>query len=724
VRCGSVNGVVLFLLSAVAGAAAGGPAAPAVPSLGVVREVVLEDFTDVVTHGDLGLDDFSGNTSALNKDGRSYGAGRLVRSVGGTYVLRFAWNFGVDRDEDAFTGLFYSLFGLTDTLTTFDGVKLEKLAFPEHSLDLDRVDGALAEPGGPRSFTAACASVTYRGVQPLTLRMELADVHGGARFARFRLSGSSKRQVLCWRFRDQGQYRVRGDRDLDLHQAKVLSFVIERRHVTEGVVNPERGSVDLARIWFVPSRPEREPQGERALLDLVERRAAQFFVDWASGASGSRGIPQDRSTFPDLLTVGGIGFALPAYIICAERGWISRSEAAARVLSVLRVLAQDGAFGPERVGRIGYLGWYYHFLGVDGRRKLNFDHAATRADESLNTVELSTIDTGLALMGVLAAQSYFARADAREAEIRALAQKIYDRVDWPFMLEPRSRQFYLGWKPDERRAAEPAFAIPDRAGTGAYSGTPGHPATLDFNTDEALIVTLLAAGSRAHPVPRAVLCAWKRARDMTGLVRTYPGSLFTYQFLRAFLDTRPGKLILRCPGEKPINWYRNSRKAILATIAYVERNPRRFQTYGPDAWGISAAEGSYDTYHAYGVPPVALNPRPEQDGTVAYYAMVNAATFGADLQKRVIRAVRRAWRRGHWHYRFGLPDAFNDQIAQAGLRRDPNPLRRNGAWVQRALFAINEGPMLLHLENLRSGLIWRLIACNPNIKRALGRLKA
>jgi len=83
------------------------------------------------------------------------------------------------------------------------------------------------------------------------------------------------------------------------------------------------------------------------------------------------------------------------------------------------------------------------FLGPDGRRKQNFDFEETEAKEHLNTVELSTIDTGLALMGALAAQSYFTGDAAGEAEMRRLAQQIYDRVDWRFMLEPATNRFYL-----------------------------------------------------------------------------------------------------------------------------------------------------------------------------------------------------------------------------------------------------------------------------------------
>jgi hypothetical protein len=161
---------------------------------------------------------------------------------------------------------------------------------------------------------------------------------------------------------------------------------------------------------------------------------------------------------------------------------------------------------------------------------------------------------------------------------------------------------------------------------------------------------------------------------------------------------------------------------------YATANSLGFQTYGPDAWGLSAAEAPDDGYRAYGVPPVALNSVPEQDGTVTYYAMMSAVSFGDDLRQKALAALRRAWERGHWHTKFGLPHAFNDEISQANLTIQPGTdtsiLRANGPWIQRALFAIDQGPMLLHLENARFGLIWKLLAENPNVQRALVRLNA
>jgi len=363
-------------------------------------EVVLEDYSDIVTRNDLGFNDFSGNAGDLNKDNRPYGAGSLACAPRTTTEvscsLQFDWNFAISADREAFTGLFYSLFGLTDTQATFDSRTVTTVSFPEHSLDLDQIDGALAEPAGPRSFAQLRLAVSHREPESLTLRVEVRDTQGGGRFTRFRLSGSPSQQVLTWSFRDPSTFTVLGGRDLNLRLAKVLSLVIERSHAADRVQNPDRGSLQIHRLWFVLTRPETDPPADAELLDALERRAAGYFLDWASRKPDSLGIPQDRSTLGDLLTVGGIGFALPAYVIAAERGWISRADAAARSLAVLRALSNRGTFGPERTGRIGHRGWFYHFLGPDGRRKLNFDFRETERREDLNTVErVCDIEVGI-----------------------------------------------------------------------------------------------------------------------------------------------------------------------------------------------------------------------------------------------------------------------------------------------------------------------------------------
>lgn len=368
---------------------------------------------------------------AINKDDRPYGAIRFGR-VSGRMAMTFHWDYTGQADLAAYSGVFVSLFGPTDTQVSYDRKTPVTVAFPELHLNLDRVDGVFAEPGGARRYLTAGVSLTYQGVAPVDLRLELKDAAGGERFTRVRLLPSTGPQTVLWDFRKT--YTPLAP-DLDLTQAKVFSIVVERSNVADGIRNPDAGALILDRLWFTPDRPEVEPASDADLLDLAERRSCQYFVDWSSGKTASLGVPQDRSTFADLLTVGGIGFALPCYAIAAERGWIAREEAARRTLAVLQLAADPSLYCAGPVGCVGYRGWLYHFLGPDGRRKQNFDDPGTPAREDLNTVEVSTPDTVLALAGSLAAQSYFRRGQ------RGRARHPRSR---PAVLRQRRLEFHAG----------------------------------------------------------------------------------------------------------------------------------------------------------------------------------------------------------------------------------------------------------------------------------------
>jgi len=120
----------------------------------------------------------------------------------------------------------------------------------------------------------------------------------------------------------------------------------------------------------------------------------------------------------------------------------------------------------------------------------------------MNTVELSTIDTALAVAGVVTAGQYFDGNTPVETEIRSMANDIYGRVNWNFMLDPQSNQFYLGWKPTENRYNDDThgrYLLDDAQHAGQYSSKSVNgvesPATIDYYTDEGLLIALLAMGS-------------------------------------------------------------------------------------------------------------------------------------------------------------------------------------------------------------------------------------
>ena len=602
----------------------------------------VDDWDYVVTENDLGFNYFSGNTGATESvEGTtelSLSAESNV-SLGGS--LRLAFEFS-GQDPEVFAGYFASLFGLTDTLVSLDGSGVEPTEttpFPGYFLDMQNIYGDF-QPLAGRDVENIAFDVRLLSGENITLKIELRDEAGRDVFTRRTIgdTGGLWQSVLI-PISSGFDNSVSGGgstADFNWHQVSVFSLIIERVNVADGISNPDSGAFLIDNLRLLDTDGEYpdlsaveldgdgslSPVNEAAFLDLI-RRSFEYFLDFASTDERTGGIIQDRSSFADLMSIGGVGFQLTAYVIGAERGYITRADAATRVLSILDTL-NDQPQGSDRVGTLGHEGFFYHFIGIDGLRKQNFDFSATPIDESLNTVELSTIDTALAIAGAVTARQYFGQETAVEQEIRSLADSIYGRINWSFMLynnpldpaDPQNNQFYLGWKPNEVRdddsGAFGRFKLDDEAGQGQYSSKDVNgverPATLDFYTDEALLIALLAMGS-PNPAHRQGPEVWDAiAREGDPFVKTFPGSLFTYQFGSVWLDTE--KMGTDNHSARPTSFYVNTAAAIDATRQYTIDNPNDRATWrdgrGELLWGLSAAEGPFDDYFAHGAPPVAL----------------------------------------------------------------------------------------------------------------------
>ncbi len=159
----------------------------------------------------------------------------------------------------------------------------------------------------------------------------------------------------------------------------------------------------------------------QALLDTVQQRTFNFFWERTEPATG---LTPDRWPTLSFSSIAAVGFALTAYPIGVEQGYVTRSAAAQRTLTTLRFFYQLPQ-GAQATGTGGHRGFFYHFL-VPGTG-LRFQ-----------TVELSTVDTALLLAGTLFCQQYFDGADPTESAIRAYADSLYRRTDWTWA-QPRPR---------------------------------------------------------------------------------------------------------------------------------------------------------------------------------------------------------------------------------------------------------------------------------------------
>jgi hypothetical protein len=322
------------------------------------------------------------------------------------------------------------------------------------------------------------------------------------------------------------------------------------------------------------------------------------------------------------------------------------------------------------------------------------------------TVELSTIDTALLLGGVLFCREYFDGADAAEREIRALADSLYFRVDWQWA-RPRPPTVAMGWTPE----------------AGMHQ--------LDWRGyDEAMILYVLALGSPTHPVEPAAWGEWTKTYQWT----TYYGQahvpfppLFGHQYSHVWVDFRGIQDgYMRGRG---IDYFENSRRATLAQRSYAIDNPMRWTGYSADVWGLTASDGPGDTsfvvdgrprqFFSYSARGPATLEHTRDDGTLAPTALGGSLPFAPEVTLPALVAMRERYGDAIFN-RYGFLDAFN-LTWPASVRPHEGGTAPNVGWVDTDQLGIDQGPIVIMAENLRTGLVWRYMRRSPYIRRGLER---
>lgn len=426
------------------------------------------------------------------------------------------------------------------------------------------------------------------------------------------------------------------------------------------------------------------------LIEDLQHRSFKYF--WELGNPGN-GLVPDRWPSPSFSSIAAVGFGLTSYGVGSERGWITRDQAAQRTLATLRFFA-TAPQGPAAQGMSGHNGFFYHFLRMDtGARDAN--------------CELSTVDTTLLLGGVLFAQSYYDRDDAIEVEIRRLADAIYRRVDWPWA-QARAPRISMGWSPE--------------GGLHDY----------DWNGyNEAILVYIMALGSPTHPVGRDAYDAWTSTYDRSW--GTFQGQehlgfppLFGHQFSHVWVDFR-GIQDDYMRGRK-MDYFENSRRAVYSQRAYAIANPSHWKGYGENVWGLTASDGPVDatldyegqprTFRSYSARGAGLE-YVIDDGTLAPTAAASSMPFAPEI---VIPAIAEMHRRyGQDIYQqYGFIDAFNPSFHYAVPLKHGKVVPGLG-WADLDYIGIDQGPIVLMIENHRSELVWKVMRRNPYIRRGLER---
>ncbi|MGH7452947.1 MAG: glucoamylase family protein, partial [bacterium] len=354
-----------------------------------------------------------------------------------------------------------------------------------------------------------------------------------------------------------------------------------------------------------------------------------------------------------------VGFGLSSICVAIDRGWITREAGRGRVLTTLKTFWEKPQ-GREVQGRIGYKGFFYHFLDMT---------TATRTWDS----ELSSIDTALLLAGILDAKQYFSNSEPTENQVRALADSIYYRVDWNWMrnFQPNVT---LGWFPE----------------TGFINAW-----WRGYN--EAMIMNILGLGSPTHPLPTSIWNAWTIGYEwQTHYGYSYVNfpPLFGHQYSHCWIDFRNIQdAYMRARG---IDYFENSRRATLAARAYCIANPKGWKGYSGNVWGITACDGPTG-YNARGAPPAQ-----NDDGTIAPTAAGGSMPFTPAESLAALRHIYDTYYNQIW-MKYGFRDAFNLTVN----------------WWDTDVIGIDEGPIVLMIENYRTGSIWKRFMQNPDIQRGL-----
>lgn len=397
-----------------------------------------------------------------------------------------------------------------------------------------------------------------------------------------------------------------------------------------------------------------------ALLDTLQRTAFDFF--W-NEANPDNGLIKDRSAYWSPCSIAATGFGLTAICIGIDHGWVSREAGRERVLTTLDTF-WNGPQGTAAAGTIGYQGFFYHFLDLN---------TATRTWDC----ELSSIDTALLLAGMLDCREYFNTADPLDVQVRTLVTNIYNRVNWEFMRNSGSA-LRMGWKPG--------------------TGFAGFGSWIGYN--EAMIMYILALGSPTFPIPTTCWNVW-----VSGYVwATHYGysyvqfpPLFGHQYSHCWIDfrnTRDAYMNFR-----GIDYFENSRRATYAAQAYCIANPGGWVGYGATEWGLTASDDPVSGYLAHGAPPAQ-----NDNGTITPTAAAASIAFAPEIVIPTLHHFYDAYRTQLFGP-YGFTDAFN----------------RTRNWWATDVLGIDQGPIILMIENHLGEGVWRRFMRSLDIRRGMER---
>lgn len=440
---------------------------------------------------------------------------------------------------------------------------------------------------------------------------------------------------------------------------KMLFILICPLLFTSSVANAQRKKTTVRETKATTTRPE--ITSDSALLDLVQKQTFRYFWDFAHPVSG---MARERSNVSfgygdEVVTTGGTGFGIMAVIVATERKWISRDTAAKFMLKMVKFLLKADA----------YHGVFPHWLNGATGKTIPF----SRRDDGADLVESSYL-----LAGLMCARQYFNQNNPVENELRNRIWWLWDETEWNWFTRDGQEVLYWHWSPN-------------------YGWAMNFPVR-GFN--ECLIMYILAASAERYPVQPAVYHrGWavsdffKNGKEFYGIKLPlgfdYGGPLFFSHYSFLGLDPRGLK-------DRYADYWEQNRNHTLINREHCVRNPKNFKGYGPECWGLTAS----DTYNGYD----AHSPTNDH-GTITPTAALSAFPYTPEYSMQALKHFYNNLGDKIWS-EYGFVDAFNE----------------TQNWYASSHLAIDQGPVIVMIENYRTGLIWNLFMQIPEIQRGLKKL--
>jgi len=397
---------------------------------------------------------------------------------------------------------------------------------------------------------------------------------------------------------------------------------------------------------------------DEAYLDMVQEYTFRYFWDFAHPSTG---MSRERNTSGTLVTTGGSGMGIMGLLTGMERGFITRRQGVDRLIKILNFLESCDRFK----------GVFPHWLNAETGKVIPFSSRDDGGD---------LVETSFLMQGLLAARGYLMMDNPQEREIRERITKLWEAIDWQWYRQSFQNVLYWHWSPTYQFAMN----FPLRG------------------WNEALITYILAIAAPLNPIPANLYhVGWAGSNYKSGLTSFgyrldiggfRGGPLFFAHY--SFLGFDP-----RDKRDAYTDYFKHNTNHTLVNRAYAIQNPKNYKGYGENCWGLTASDDPIVGYLAH-------EPTPERDnGTIAPTAALSSIVY---TPKESMAALK------HFYHQYGKnlfgPMGFYDAF------------NVDRSWFADSYLAIDQGPILVMIENYRSGKIWQSFMKNPEIDVAMERI--